>query len=133
MTNKGAAQIMAGIVAGLAVWMLYRKAADGLSGMAEELGAIPGRIWSAVEEAGRSVVEGTSAISDPDGGGFVTTAPDAGRIVDYSRNRDIDPLIAYFVKWGNTAAARAQAYKAGWTSDEVSLAVLAMAQANGNV
>ncbi len=63
----------------------------------------------------------------------VKTAPESGRIVDYSKNRNIDPLIAYFVQWGNTDSSRAQAYRAGWTSDEISLAVLAMAQANGNL
>ena len=124
-------KVVAGLVIGAAAWKAYKAATGAVSSTLDTLASLPGRALDAVAEAAQAVVDGTSPVSDPDGGGFVTEAPPA-RIVDYSKNRNIDPLIGYFVKWGNTADSRAQAYRAGWTADEISLAVLAMAQANGN-
>jgi hypothetical protein len=133
VNTSTAVKLIAGVTAGVLLWQLYGKAAGALSTALDDLASLPGRAVDAVVAAGQSVVDGTSIISDPAGGGFVKEAPNAGRIVDYSKNRNIDPLIAYFIKWGNTDSARAQAYKAGWTADEISLSVMAMAQANGNL
>lgn len=132
VTPRQALPIIAGITAGVIVWQLYRKASGAVSGALDDLAALPGRALDAVADAARAVVDGTSPVSDPAGGGFVKQAAPA-RVVNYSGLRDIDPLIAFFIAQGNTATSRAAAYRAGWTADEVSLAVLAMAQHFGNV
>lgn len=132
MTPRQALTIIVGITAGVIVWQLYRKASGAVSSALDDLASLPGRALDAVTDAARSVVDGTSPVSDQAGGGFVKEAAPA-RVVDYSGLRNIDPLIQFFIAQGNTAASRAAAYRAGWTADEVSLAVLAMAQHFGNV
>lgn len=121
------------LAAGAAV-VLYSvwRVRQGVGNAFEALASLPGAALDAVTEAAGAVVNGTSPISDPDGGGFVKEAAPA-RIVDYSKNRNIDPLIQFFIQNGNTDAARAAAYRAGWSADEVSLAVLAMAQHFGSI
>lgn len=132
MKTEAALKIVVGIVAGVVIWKGYQGAKQSLSDALDTLAGLPGRAWDTVADAAQAVVDGTSPISDKNGGGFVTEAAPA-RIVDYSKNRNIDPLSAYFIRWGNTADTRANAYRAGWTADEISLAVLVMAQANGNL
>lgn len=131
MKTADVLKVVGGLVLVAVAWKGYKAATGAVSDAMDTIASLPGRALDAVTEAARAVVDGTSPVSDPDAGGFVTEAPPA-RIVDYSQNRNTDPLIAYFIRWGNTAETRASAYRAGWTADEISLAVLAMAQANGN-
>lgn len=126
MNTSTAVKLIAGVTAGVLLWQLYGKAAGALSTALDDLASLPGRVMDSLEN-------GTSIVSDPDAGGFVKEAPNSGRIVNYVGLRNIDPLIAYFIKVGNTYAARQSATAQGWTLDEISLSVLAMAQANGNI
>lgn len=55
----------------------------------------------------------------------------AAKLPDWTRTRDITPLIAYFQANGNRGATRASALAAGWTEHEISLAVATMGSLNG--
>lgn len=110
-----AGQNAAGVVGG---WI--DDAGAAIADGAAALIAAPGRAVSAL-------VSGTSVLSDPDAGGFLRTSDGwSGFVPDYSANRDVRPLVEYFRRWGNTAASRAQATAAGWSQNEISVAVAAM-------
>lgn len=100
-------------VAGIgdALTSAYDMVSDTVTSAAEAVAAFPGQL-----------VDGTSIISD--GNGFLKTDPQWDSFKpDWSRNRDIKPLIDYFRAYGNSAGTRASATAAGWTQQEISQAV----------
>lgn len=115
--------LMLAVVVGV-VWAV-RKGAGALA-------ELPGAAWRVAEDAVNSVIDGSSVISDPAAGGFIKENSRAGQayVPDYSRARDVAPLVAFFESQGNTAAARSSALAKGWTWDEISLAVGVIAQRN---
>lgn len=83
-------------------------------------------IKRAAQEAGR-----IAAQTGEDVRGFVT-GETTRRFLEaplptFAQTRNIDPLIAYFDREGNTNAARQAAAAAGWTTAEVNYAVTAWA------
>lgn len=129
------AWLMLAAVAGLGWlgWRAYRGAADAAAGVGGAIGrgwdaiaATAGEMVDSVLDAPAALVEGRSIFSDPAAGGFVKEAAPA-TVPNWSNTRNIDPLMAYFSQWGNTAAARAEASRAGWTDQEIAYAVAAWA------
>ncbi len=133
MKTSTAARLLAVAVIVGGGWMLYRKASGAVSSLADDIASLPGRALDAITGAAQSVVDGTSIISDPDAGGFVKESPAAGRMPDWKNVRNVDPLIAYFARYGNTATTRASAQRGGWSQDEIGLAVAAALQNSGNL